>query len=62
MNKLLHIIGSPMQELSFSRRVGEAFVAAWSRANPDGEVEVLDLWTTELPDFDKTASAAAVEF
>jgi FMN-dependent NADH-azoreductase len=57
MTKLLHIIGSPMEELSFSRRVGEAFVAAWSRENSDGEVETLDLWTTDLPDFDKTASA-----
>lgn len=57
MTKLLHVIGSPMQELSFSRRVGEAFVAAWAARNPDGEVDTLDLWGTDLPDFDKTASA-----
>ena len=57
MTKLLHIVGSPMEELSFSRRAAEAFVGAYRSAHPQDEIETLDLWTAELPDFDRTCAA-----
>jgi FMN-dependent NADH-azoreductase len=55
--KLLHVVGSPMEERSYSRRVAEAFLAAWSATHPEGEVETLDLWRADLPVFDKLGSA-----
>jgi FMN-dependent NADH-azoreductase len=57
VSKLLHIVGSPMEERSFSRRAAEAFVAAYRSAHPGDAIETLDLWTTELPDFDKVCAA-----
>jgi FMN-dependent NADH-azoreductase len=57
MVRLLHVVGSPMEERSFSRRAAEAFLDAWRERRPDGEVETLDLWKTDLPVFDKLGSA-----
>jgi FMN-dependent NADH-azoreductase len=57
MVKLLHVVGSPMEERSYSRRAAEAFVAAWQALHPEAEVETLDLWRAELPVFDKLGSA-----
>ena len=57
MVKLLHVVGSPMEERSYSRRAAETFLAAWAGRHPGGEVETLDLWQAHLPVFDKLGSA-----
>jgi FMN-dependent NADH-azoreductase len=46
-----------MGELSFSTRAAKAFVDAYAGAHPGDSVEVLDLWKTELPQFDFTAAS-----
>ena len=51
MTKLLFIEASPRGEASCSSRVAKAFVAAYTDANPDHEVEHLPLFDIELPQF-----------
>jgi len=52
VTRLLHIQASPRGAASFSLSVAEAFLAAFREAQPDAEVETLDLWATELPRLD----------
>lgn len=46
--RVLHITGSPRGERSRSRAIAEHLLGNLG----DAEVEVLDLWTTDLPEFD----------
>lgn len=55
MSKLLYIKGSPRGERSHSVAVADAFVEAYKKANPGDEVEVLDLFKSQLPAFDGAA-------
>ena len=50
MTKLLYIEVSPRKERSHSIAVAEAFLDAYSAANPDHEIDKMDLWDTELPE------------
>ncbi len=52
MAKLLYIESSPRKNRSKSILVARAFLDAYEQANPDDEVETLDLWKTILPEFD----------
>lgn len=52
MAKLLYIESSPRKEYSESIRVAQAFLDAYRQANPDDEIETLDLWSYPLPAFD----------
>lgn len=52
MAKLLHIEASPRKSRSHSIDVAHAFLDAYRASHPDDEVETLDLWSTELPEFD----------
>ena len=52
MSKLLHIEASPRGERSSSNTVAKHFVDAYKAAHPGDTVETLDLWHTELPEFD----------
>ncbi len=52
MAKLLYIESSPRKNRSKSILVARAFLNAYEQANPDDEVETLDLWKTVLPEFD----------
>ncbi len=52
MARLLHIEASPRKERSSSLRIAREFLGAYAEANPDDEIETLDLWTTDLPQFD----------
>ena len=52
MAKLLYIEASPRKARSKSITVAKEFLAAYQAANPGDEVETLDLWNTELPEFD----------
>ena len=50
MTKVLYIEVSPRKERSHSIAVAEAFLEAYSAANPDHEIDKMDLWETELPE------------
>lgn len=52
MAKLLYIEASPMDELSYSSRVAQAFLDAYRAARPADQVETLNIWNVELPVFD----------
>ncbi len=57
MAKLLHLQASPMGELSFSIRAAKAFLEAYRSSHPGDGVEEVDLWQTDLPDFDFIAAS-----
>lgn len=52
MKKLLHVECSPRKERSHSILVAKEFIKAYTAANPEDDVEVLDLWSMALPEFD----------
>ncbi|MEM6473547.1 MAG: NAD(P)H-dependent oxidoreductase [Planctomycetota bacterium] len=52
MAKLLYIESSPRKARSKSIEVSKAFVDAYRSANPEDEVETMDLWSIKLPEFD----------
>ena len=52
MTKLLHIDASPRLERSKSSSVSNAFINEYTRLNPNIEVDTLNLFTANLPDFD----------
>lgn len=62
MTKLLHIVASPRSESSQSNAVADAYVAARKASDPSLEVEVLDLWNCDLPEFDGDKAAAKMTF
>jgi FMN-dependent NADH-azoreductase len=51
MSKILHIISSPRGDRSASLTVAKAFLEAYRTRNPGDEVETLDLWNTNIPEF-----------
>ena len=52
---LLHVEASPRGQRSASIQVAHAFVQAWQDRHPEGTIDVLNVWTTELPAFDGDA-------
>jgi FMN-dependent NADH-azoreductase len=52
---LLHIVASPRKQRSASIEVANAFIDAWKSANPEADVDVLNVWETDLLPFDKAA-------
>jgi FMN-dependent NADH-azoreductase len=50
--RLLHVEASPRKERSSSLLVARAFLESYAEARPEDEVDTLDLWTAELPEFD----------
>ncbi len=52
MTKLLYIKASPRDAAFRSVAVADAYLAALKAKTPDLEVDVLDPWTTGLPEFD----------
>lgn len=58
MSTLLYVKASPRGERSHSLQVADAFAAQWVKANPQGKVEIRDLFQMDLPAFDgKTIQA-----
>ncbi|MFM0316276.1 NAD(P)H-dependent oxidoreductase [Paraburkholderia nemoris] len=55
MSTLLHIESSPRKKRSASLDVARAYVDAYRDAHPDHRIDVLDLWSVELPEFDGDA-------
>lgn len=58
MTKLLYIKASPRGAASQSAKVADAFLEAFTAANPDAEIDILDLATEHLPEFDGDKIAA----
>jgi len=58
MARLLYVEASPRKQRSASIEVAAAFIAAYRETHPDDEIEVLDLWALDLPEFDGEALAA----
>jgi len=52
MSKLLYIESSPRKDRSSSIKIANVFLDAYKHANPDHEIETIDLWALELPAFD----------
>lgn len=52
MSKLLYLESSPRKERSTSTEVAQTFIVAFRDADPKNEVETLDLWDFQLPEFD----------
>lgn len=55
MPTLLHIEASPRKTRSASLDVAHAYIDAYRAAHPDHTVDVLDLWSIDLPEFDGVA-------
>ncbi|MFM0222822.1 FMN-dependent NADH-azoreductase [Paraburkholderia dipogonis] len=55
MPTLLHIESSPRKKRSASLDVARAYLDAYRDAHPDHRIDVLDLWSVELPEFDGNA-------
>lgn len=51
MAKLLYIESSPRKHRSKSIKVASAFLDAYRTANPDDEVQTIDVWDYDLPEF-----------
>ena len=55
MSTLLHIESSPRKNRSASLEVARAYLEAYRETHPDDRIDVLDLWSTELPEFNGDA-------
>ncbi len=51
--RLLHIVTSPRGERSASVAVADAFIDALRAEHPDLEVDLLDVWAEDMPEFDR---------
>ena len=51
--RLLHIVTSPRGERSASVAVADAFIDALRSRHPDLEVDLLDVWAEDMPEFDR---------
>lgn len=58
MSKLLYVVGSPRKQNSYSSQIAEGFLESFKQKNPDVEVDVLDLWHEQLPEFDGDKASA----
>ena len=58
MPKLLYVQSSPRDGDSVSRAIVDALVDAYRLKHPDATIDELDVWSTELPEFDGPTLAA----
>ena len=56
--RVLNIVSSPRGERSASLAIADALFDGLRRQQPDLEVDTLDVWTADLPEFDALASSA----
>lgn len=52
MTKIFYIKASPRRGESKSAAIADAWIAAFTAKNPDAEIDLLDLATEKLPEFD----------
>ena len=57
MVRMLHIAVSPLNGGSFSARIAAEFVNSWNESNPDGTVDLFNLWSEPLPPFDAVGAS-----
>lgn len=57
MPHLLYVEASPRKDRSASIAAAHAFLETWRGRHPEGSVDTLDVWNTQLPDFDGEALA-----
>jgi FMN-dependent NADH-azoreductase len=62
MSKLLYVIGSPRNHNSLSSTIAEAYLETYRKAHPNVEIDVLDIWSEHLPEFDGNKAAAKMSF
>lgn len=53
MARLLYVEGSPRKSRSVSILAANAFLKAYTAANPGDVIDVLDIWTQDLPQLDQ---------
>src|SRR5215831_19085326 len=58
MSRLLYVEASPRKSRSASIEVSRAFLDVYEAANPDDEIETMDIWRGDYPAFDGAAMAA----
>lgn len=58
MSRLLYVEASPRKNRSASIEVSRAFLDVYATANPEDEIEKMDIWRSDYPAFDGTAMAA----
>jgi FMN-dependent NADH-azoreductase len=58
VSRLLYIEASPAGEKSTSRTIAQVFLDAWKTRFPDGKIDTLNLWSTQLPELGKNLLAA----
>ncbi len=51
MSKLLYLESSPRKDRSASTEVAQSFIVAFQDADANNEVEIIDLWDFQLPEF-----------
>ncbi len=56
--RILNIVSSPRGPKSASIAIADAFLRAYCREHPHVEVDTLNVWTEDLPDFDSEAIEA----
>ncbi len=56
--RVLNIVSSPRSSKSASITIADAFLDAYCREHPHAEVDTLNVWTEDLPDFDSEAIGA----
>ena len=62
MTKLLYVKASPRIERSTSIKLADAYLAAYRVRNTGVEVDEIELWSADLPEFDGDSAAAKVSF
>ena len=63
MSKVLYITANPKtKENSFSLSVGNEFLEAYEKSNPQDEITILDLYKTEVPLIDEVVFSAWGKF
>jgi len=62
MTKLLYIKASPRAERSISVNLADEYLTAYRALHSDVEVDEIDLWHANLPEFDGDSAAAKVSF
>jgi FMN-dependent NADH-azoreductase len=62
MTKLLHINASPRGSQSQSAQLANAYLQKRKNNEPQLEVDVLDLWSEQFPEFDGDKNAAKLSF
>ncbi len=53
MAELLHVVASPRNERSHSRKVADIFIESYVLKHPGDSVRTLNLWESDIPGFDR---------